>query len=371
MEQTTQNGFRWRWLWVAALIAAVIWFLWRLRGVLLPFCLAAGIAFLLNPLVDKLERKGWKRGYGVALTLFILLLALVAIGLNLVPRLWGNIQDLSGDYGLLTQKFQSLYGDWLARAQQTFPWALPGGKLPPQMQEKIVAYLQAHIGQVPGFLGKLLGSVFGFLLMLFLTVIISCWMLLRWHQLGRRLLGMVPERFVPSVINLSQQINRILNAYLRGLVTLFIFAVIGVTLLLLGLGIKYAFLLGLLAGLGYLIPYFGFPSATIIICLVALVTGESWGTIITIIGCLVGLNLSFDYFITPRIIGRKVGLHPITVIFAMLAAGELFGFVGILLAMPLAAATKAVLQEFFPEFFASPPVSRAPELEPTPKVSLE
>jgi predicted PurR-regulated permease PerM len=372
MEETTQNGFRWRWLWVAALIAATIWLLWRLRGVMLPFYLAAGIAFLLNPLVDKLERRGWKRGYGVALTLLILLLLLAAIGLNLFRPLWGNIQDLSGDYGLLMQKFQSLYGNWLARAQQAFPWALPGGKLPPQMEEKIISYLQAHIGQVPGFLGKLLGSVFGFLLMLLLTVIISCWMLLRWHQLGRRLMGLVPERFKLSATHLSRQINRILNAYLRGLVLLLIIAVIVVTLLLLGLGVKYAFLLGLLAGLGYLIPYFGFPSATLIISLVALVTGESWTTIIVIIACLIALNLSFDYFISPRIIGRKVGLHPITVIFAMLAAGELFGFVGILLAMPLAAATKAVLQEFFPEFFSSPPESSAPKGEnsvpaPSPK----
>jgi len=363
MEQTTQNGFRWRWLWVAALVAATIWLLWRLRGVMLPFALAAGIAFLLNPLVDKLERRGWQRGYGVFLTLLILLLLLVAIGLNLIPRLWGNIQDLSGDYDPLALKFQNLYGNWMARAQQAFPWALPGGKLPPQMQEKIISYLQAHIGQVPGFLGTVLGSIFGFLLMSFLTVIISCWMLLRWHQLGRRLMGLVPERFVPSVSNLSRQIDRILNAYLRGLITLFILAVIAVTLLLLGLGVKYAFLLGLLAGLGYLIPYFGFPSATIIISLVALVTGESWTTVFIIIGCLIGLNLSFDYFVTPRIIGRKVGLHPITVIFAMLAAGELFGFVGILIAMPLAAATKAVLQEFFPEFFASPPKSSPPPLE--------
>jgi len=359
MEQTTQNGFRWRWLWVAALIVAVIWLLWRLRGVMLPFYLAAGIAFLLNPLVDKLERKGWKRGYGVALTLLILLLVLVAIGLNLIPHLWGNVQDLSNNYGLLTEKFQNLYGDWLLRAQQVFPWALPGGKLPPQMEERIISYLQDHIGQVPGFLGKLLGSIFGFLLMLLLTVIISCWMLLRWHQLGRRLRGLVPERFEPSAISLSRQINRILNAYLRGLVALFIIAVIVVTLLLLGLGVKYAFLLGLLAGLGYLIPYFGFPAATIIIGLVALVTGASWTTIFVTIACLIALNLGFDYFISPRIIGRRVGLHPITVILALLAAGELFGFIGVLIAMPLAAATKAVLQEFFPEFFSSPPESSA------------
>jgi predicted PurR-regulated permease PerM len=197
MEQTTQNGFRWRWLWVAALIAAVIWFFWRLRGIMLPFYLAAGIAFLLNPLVDKLEQRGWKRGYGVALTLFILLLALVAIGLNLIPQLWGNVQDLSSNYGPLAEKFQSLYGDWLVRAQQAFPWALPGGKLPPQMQEKLISYLQVHIGQVPGLLGKLLSSVFGFLLVLLLTVILSCWMLLRWHQLGGACWGWCQNALCP------------------------------------------------------------------------------------------------------------------------------------------------------------------------------
>jgi predicted PurR-regulated permease PerM len=179
---------------------------------------------------------------------------------------------------------------------------------------------------------------------------------------------MVPKRFVPSVSHLSRQINRILNAYLRGLVLLFIIAVIAVTSLLLGLGIKFAFLLGLLAGLGYLIPYFGFPAATIIISLVALVTGESWTTIFVIIVCLIGLNLGFDYFVSPRIIGRKVGLHPVTVIFAMLAAGELFGFIGVIIAMPLAAATKAILQEFFPEFFAASAKASAPE--PAPETAL-
>jgi predicted PurR-regulated permease PerM len=103
----------------------------------------------------------------------------------------------------------------------------------------------------------------------------------------------------------------------------------------------------------YVIPYLGFPTAMILVALTMTVTGQSFGVILIVLGVLIAGNICFDYGVTPRVIGQRVGLHPLLVIFAVLAGAALFKLVGILLAVPLMGAVKVVLLHFWPEVFAA------------------
>ncbi|NIM07068.1 MAG: AI-2E family transporter, partial [Armatimonadetes bacterium] len=319
------------------------------------------VAYLLNPIIDKLEAKRWPRTYAILLLLLGVLAIGLIIGFLLIPRLWGELSGLIQDYGPLAEKAEASYQQWLARLQTAFPWLRLEGELGGKLNERLAALLPRLLGKVPSLLGKLLQSIAGFITLMVVTLILAYWLLKDYHPLGRRLLAFIPERHNSSVVSLSSQINQIISAYLLGLLLLCGIAAVTTIIILLIFGVDYGYLLGLVVGVGYAIPYFGVPIATLITVIVAALTGQPWPNLLGIVAALLGLNFVLDYLVSPRVIGERVGLHPMTVIFALLAAGELFGLIGIIIALPLAAAIRACLVTFFPDFFSPQP---APATEP-------
>jgi len=348
---------QWRTFWLAALAIFLAWLIWRLSAIIFPFFLAGLVAYLLNPFVDRLERRGWPRVYAILLLIVVMVAIGVVIGLTLVPRLWTEVSGLLEQYAPLAEKAQTSYQEWLHRLPEALPGLKARGELTAQVSAKLVEALKWVLTKIPAFLGRFLQGVASFATLMLVTIILSYWILKEYHSLGRRLLALVPERYAASAVSLSGQINKIVSAYLLGLLLLCATAAAAAIIVLLIFGVQYGYLLGLLVGVGYAIPYFGVPIAAIVTIIAAAVTGHSWPALLGIAACLVGLNLVLDYGISPRIIGKRVGLHPLTVIFALLAAGEIFGFIGILIALPLAAAIKACLATFFPEFFSPAPAS--------------
>jgi predicted PurR-regulated permease PerM len=340
-----------RWLWLALLALVTLLLFWRLWHVLAPFFLAAAFAYLLNPLVDRLETRHISRNRAILLILLLFLALGVIFASIFIPPMVKEINSVVQNYDSLVQQGTTIYQSSLEHLQTRFPWLAPHQGLPEQLKAKLTEYGRALLARAPVLLTKLVSSIASFTLVMLLTFILTFWMLREYHTMGRRLLAFVPARHAETAISLSKQINKLVSAYLVGQIILAVVAGIAAMIILLIFGVNYAVFIGLLAGALYLIPYFGVPSAIIISIIVSAVSGNSWGSIFGMIGCYVALNIALDYVISPRIIGNRVQLHPMTIIFAVVAVGELFGFAGVFIAVPLAAATKACLVTFFPEFF--------------------
>ena len=374
MTNATTEGPRGRWIWLGILGVAGIWLIWRLQAVILPFLLAAGVAYLVNPFIDRLGARGWSRNRSILLLLLVLLLIGAALGYLLIPQLVEETQGLITGYAALVKQAEILYEDGVWRLQRSLPRALHFERVPAQMKAKSGEYAKSLLGRAPVLLGSLLQAMAKFLIVALLTLVLSYWTLKEYHPIGRRLLAFVPSQYAATAISLSRQVNKLVSSYLLGLLTMCVIAAAIATAILLLFRVNYAFLLGLLIGAAYAIPYFGMPLALIISAIVAAVTGHSGGNILAFAICIMTLNGILDYVGTPRIIGKRVNLHPMTIIFAVVAAGELFGFLGVLIAVPLAAAVRLCLAEFFPEFFGNnseAPTEKAAAQQKSESVSKE
>ncbi len=182
-----------------------------------------------------------------------------------------------------------------------------------------------------------------------ITPVVTFWVLRDYRRLGRRLLLVLPEPRRTATVEVLSDINKLVGSYLLGMATMMVIVGAFSIAVLSVARVSFAVLLGIMTGVLYVIPYIGFPSAMVVIALTMAVTGRSVGAILIVLGILLGGNIVFDYGVTPRVIGKRVGLHPLVVIFAVLAGATLFKFIGIVLAVPVAGAGKVVLLHFWPE----------------------
>ncbi len=150
---------------------------------------------------------------------------------------------------------------------------------------------------------------------------VTFWLLRDYHRLGGLLLRLVPETHRASTVEIAGEVNRIVGGYLLGLLTMMVLVATYSSLVLTLLGVRYSLLLGLLTGLLSIIPYFGFPTAMVIIALTMAAAGQHIGIIVLALALHILGNIGSDYLVYPRIVGRRVGLHPLVVIFALLAGG--------------------------------------------------
>ncbi len=340
--------------WLSGLIGVllVIWLLYHVRGILLPFVLGAVIAYMLNPGIARLERKGWRREkailvvFGAFLALFVLAIVL------LVPQVTSEARDLIQRYDYYATQSQKLWGDL---KETVVAWGRVVGMLP----DDVRAALGDLAGSAQEYGKSLLRNSLGLLnrslvlvSLLVITPVVTFWVLRDYQRLGKWLLRVVPEPRRGALVEVFGDINKLVGSYLLGMATMMVVVGIFAIIVLTAMHVRFAVLLGIMTGVLYVIPYIGFPAAMIVIALAMGVTGQGPGMILVTLGILMVGNIAFDYGVTPRVIGRRVGLHPLVVIFAILAGASLFKFVGIVLAVPVAGSIKVVLLHFWPELFA-------------------
>lgn len=361
----------------------VLGFLGRFRALLPPFVVPLLLAYLLDPLLDAMERRGYTRVrailvvYGVTLLLFLLAGIIVVpvlirqIGGIIEPLARGDAIDLAalGQWvefpDKLLKGIEKTLLDWGVREQ----WVA-------SLAENLNAYrveewLQAAglwvVEQLKSLVGWLRDQVSG-LLWLVLLPITLFYCLRDFDPLRRRLYHLVPADRQADVAALAGKINQAVGSYLRGYALLSVAVAILQTTLLLILAaffdFRYALILGLLAGATYVIPYVGSMVSTVLTAAVVFFTGgHSVVEALVVWAICQGLNSVFDNVITPRVIGQNVGLHPLVVMFALLAGGSQFGLLGVILATPVTACAKIVLQHFWPRLSeplpseAQPPAS--------------
>lgn len=323
------------WLWALPLLGAVL-LIWVLGPVLTPFVIAAGLAYVGNPLVDRLERLRLSRTAAVLVVFAGLTLGFGLLVLLLFPVLEQQTR-------LLIENLPR-YGEWLqARLAPLADTLMPDGRDfdTASLRQLAEEHWQSAGGVASALFLRVFSSGTALLALianLVLIPVITFYMLRDWDHLIARIGELLPRRILDTATALARETDEVLGQFIRGqlLVMLVLGAVYTAGLWLAGLDL--ALLIGLGAGLVSFVPYLGVIVGVLAAGVAMLVqTGDPW-QLLWVAGVFgVGQALE-SAVLQPMLVGDRIGLHPITVIFAVLAGGQLFGFVGVLLALPAAAA---------------------------------
>ena len=327
-----------------AVAAGVFWLLWLLAPILTPFVLAALLGWLGDPLVDRLERAGRSRNLAVTLV-FIAMTLLVLLGLGLLVPL------LERQIGVLVDSLPG-YRDWLMTT--ALPWveATTGIEITSWLNfNRLGELLRSNWESAGGMASVLLGymSRSGFAVLalatnIVLLPVITFFFLRDWDVLVMRVASLVPRDHLATVSRLARESSDVLGGFLRGqfLVMLILGVMYGFGLWLVGLDL--GILIGIIAGLLTFVPYLGPASGIVLGCIAALVQYGDWKHVAGVL-VVFGIGQVIEsYWLTPKLVGDRIGLHPVAVIFAVLAGGQLFGFLGMLLALPVAAVANVLLR---------------------------
>ena len=328
----------------AALALGVLWVVWLLAPILSPFVFAALLGWLGDPLVDRLERRGYKRNNAVILVFSAMSLVLLLALVILVPLLEQQLVTL----------VESLprYRDWFVGT--ALPWFEQRTGLSILYwldPEHLFALLREHWQRAGGIATTLLGYVsrsgfalLGMLANIVLLPVLAFFFLRDWDLLVGRVGALVPRDHFDTVRMLAQESDAVLGGFLRG--QLLVMLILGV-LYAIGLwlvGLDLGILIGIVAGLLTFVPYLGPASIVVFGGIAALVQFGDWQHLAGVAVVFTVGQIIESYWLTPKLVGDRIGLHPMAVIFSVMAGGTLFGFLGMLLALPVAAVVNVLLR---------------------------
>jgi len=337
MMTTTQ---RWQWLVIVLLLGGIIYLL---SPILTPFVTGALLAYLGDPLVDRLEKWKLSRTFAVSCVFFLWLVVTVGVVLLFVPFMERQISNFLVQLPLWIAWFQQTAAPWIAEHT--------GVSLDLLDTEKLTAMLQENWKEAGGMAAAVVGRVSksGFAIVswamhLVLIPVVTFYLLRDWDILVARVHELLPRKIEPTVARLARDSDDVLGAFLRGQLSVMIVlgAIYAVGLRLVGIDVGP--LIGMTAGLISFVPYLGAIVGVGMGLIAALVQYHDWVHVLLVLGVFAVGHLIESYVLVPRLIGTKIGLHPVAVIFAILAGGELFGFLGVLLALPVAAVVMVVLR---------------------------
>lgn len=321
--------------WWIAVGAALLWALWLLRGTLTPFLAAAVLAFILNPGVDRLARRRVPRALAAALMLAVLFVGLLAVILVVAPLIQRETVELAAHLPPCLARLDAALAPQL---EVVF------GKEVHLDLESLAALVTSQLKGMDGIAGRVLAvgrssgaAVASLLGNLVLIPMVLFYLLLDWHGIIARIDGFVPRRFHAAVRGIATEIDGVLGEFLRGQLAVMGLLAIYYTAGLWLLGVDFALPIGLVTGGLAFVPYLGFGTGLGLALLGALLQPDAWWNLVAVAVVFGCGQLLESFFLTPRIVGQRIGLHPLAVIFALLAFGQVFGFFGILLALPASA----------------------------------
>lgn len=324
-----------------------------LRDILLPFVVGAAIAYLLDPLADRLEALGFSRLWATIVIVSVFGLFFVLGVVFLLPLLIDQLIDLAAKLPGYFQSIRELATGYL---EEWFGDDWMNGKLGLDGNIKDIAEKAA------GWVGQVLSSVWSgglalvnFLALLVITPVVTFYLLLDWDRMIARISSWLPRNHAVTIRKVASDINDVMSGFVRGQVTVLfilgIFYVVGLTLI----GLNFGLLIGLAAGLISFIPFVGPIVGFVVGGAVAVVQfWPEWHWVAAVISVfLIGQAVEGN-ILSPMIVGDRVRLHPVWLIFALFVFGYLFGFVGMLLAVPLAAAIGVLVRFALGVYLESP-----------------
>jgi predicted PurR-regulated permease PerM len=331
---TLEQMRRYAW-WALGVIVAFGLLFWLLGPIMTPFVLGGVIAYVGHPLVARLEGKKVPRALGAVVVILLGLAAIVGLVFIVIPLAQAEIAQLANRIPTLLAKAQEV---WLPALQAKY------GITVNLDVSQIRTWLTDNLSDVGAVAAKVAKSlhvgglaVLGFLATALLTPLVTFYLLKDWPQLTRSLTDLIPRGLLPSVQSFAQEINTVIAEFLRGqfavMAALAVFYAVGLKIV----GLEHGIAIGILTGLLVFIPYLGFGLGLILAIVAALTQFATLGPAVGV-AIVYGLGQVIEgFYLTPRLVGERVGLHPLAVLFALMAFGQLFGFVGVLVAVPASA----------------------------------
>jgi len=318
--------------------------LYALRGVLAPVLLAFLLAYAFNPLAEFLTRHRIPRSLACVLCLLILLMVTTGLFALIIPAIHQEIQSVSGKLPGYVEKIQSSAIPWL---EETL-----GVDIPTSLDEALTSARDefsgsaAHItGPVAEFLKNVFSGVMSLLTSLIYVVLIplfTFFFLSDYSKIINWFKDLIPTQRRESVLGIFKDIDKVLSGFLRGQLTVCSILAVLYAIALPIAGVPAGVTIGVVTGLFNMVPYLGTATGLLLSCLFLLLEGAGW-TVFLAIGCIfVGINIIDGLILTPRILGKKLGLAPVAVILAIMVFSDLFGFLGVLMAVPVTAIGKVL-----------------------------
>ncbi|MGE0063068.1 MAG: AI-2E family transporter [Xanthobacteraceae bacterium] len=332
--------------WLATFVVIVL-LLWLLADILLPFVVGFAIAYLLTPLTDRLQRLGVPRLVAALLMITLMVLVFVILILLIAPVLGGQLGAFISNVPNYVARLQQLIQTFVSDPQ--LPWLKKFLGEGFEANKSISDLVGQGVGWVTTFLkslwsgGRSLVSLFSLIV---ITPVVSFYLVYDWHRMVAKVDSWIPVHHRDTVRQLAGEVDRAIAGFVRGqsAVCLILGSFYAVALSLAGL--NFGLLIGLVSGLITFIPYVGSMTGLFLSLAVAIAQfWPEWTWIVVVLGIFLVGQFIEGNILSPKLVGDSVGLHPVWLIFALLAFGYLLGFVGLLVAVPLAA-TIGVLVRF-------------------------
>lgn len=337
-----------------AIAALAVLALWALGPVLTPFVVAGVLAYALTPLVDRLDAL-WDgrvpRVLAVVVVELLLVFVLFCLVLLIMPVVAKEVPLIRQQLPELLDRLHATLSPWLAQFGLQISLDLAS------LRALLVEYLNANWGEGFGSLwsslklgGSVVLTVIGYAVLIPVALF---YLLLDWKHVVARVLELVPPRARPSVDSFTAEADQVLGQYLHGqllvMVTMAVFYSVGLALF----GLDLAVPIGVFTGLAMFVPYVGY-GVGLTLALVAGVLEFASLKALVMVGTVYGTGQVFEsFFLTPRLVGERIGLHPLAVIFALLAFGQILGFVGVLVALPASAVLLVAIRRMRSSYLAS------------------
>ncbi|WP_119165907.1 AI-2E family transporter [Algihabitans albus] len=345
--------------WTVGLVVFIA-LLWLLSEILLPFVAGMAIAYFFDPVCDRLERLGLSRVMAtVGVTGLFVVVLLLVLGL-LIPAAISQAVDVSRAVPAVIDLLRERLADLLTTVQAEQPEVL----------DRVREFVSSRLGDAVTWLTTLAGNlltgglaVLSLLSLLFITPVVTFFLLRDWDTMIAKIDGWLPRQHAPTIRRLARETDDILAGYVRGMATVCLvlgtFYAIGLSLI----GLNGGLFVGLLAGALSFIPYLGAMGGLLLSVGLAFAQFDNyWLVAGTAAIFMVGQAVEGN-FLTPKLVGEKVGLHPVIVIFALLAGGALFGFTGVLIALPVAAVAGVLVRFVLEQYLHSPLYGRVQPAE--------
>lgn len=353
-----------------AFVVAIFYFL---SSVLAPFIAGIALGYLLDPVADRLQRAGLSRLGAALLILTVFLFLLTAVIILIAPvfsrQLVGFIDSLPGYLttlqGLLATLGEKFTGEFANKVYQKLGLGTPN--TPFDVQKYVSDIASEAARWAASFLTSLVSggaALVNVVAVVVITPVVAFYILLDWNKMLASLDALVPPRHRAEVHAVARDIDKALAGFLRGQALVCLFLGLWYSLGLSLIGLNFGFLIGVSAGVLSFIPYVGSITAFVFSIIVAIVQGwPDWRLPATAIAVVSGGLFLDGYVLSPRLVGGSIGLHPVWLMFALLAFGALFGFTGLLVAAPVAAALGVVLRFIVRRYRESPLYRGAPSVQ--------
>jgi len=345
-QKTSPRAPRWLNWHLATLTLAAIALgavIWVLSPILAPFLAAAILAYIFNPLVSRLEEKGVPRAIGTVAAVLLLIFAVALLLVIVLPLFYKEVAQLTQLIPGFIEHLKSKVVPWV-NTKLGIEIALDPSSFRQFMQENL-----SDAGGIAKRVFAGVGSgglaVVGLLVNLALIPIVFFYVLRDWPILLNNVDELIPRRYHVSVTEFAAEIDAVLSEFLRGqllvMVIMSVFYVVG----LWAVGLKFSLPVGLITGLLVFVPYLGVGLGMVLGTIAAVMQFDDAIYGVAVVWAVFGAGQVIEsFFVTPKYVGERIGLHPLAVIFALLAFGQVFGFFGVLLALPASAAILVALR---------------------------